>query len=59
MTTEPEATTAADFLDAATARLDALCRAPLTDAERELWRIAAQHNAALRAIVERTAADPR
>lgn len=42
--------TAADFLDQAAERLDALCRMPLTVAEHVLWRVAAQQQAALREI---------
>lgn len=48
--TDSPAVTAADFLDDASARLDALCRQPMTEVEHELWRIVAQHNAALRAL---------
>jgi hypothetical protein len=44
--------TVEEFLDEAAERLDALCSAPLTPAEHELWRICAQQNAALRMVAE-------
>jgi hypothetical protein len=52
--------TPADFIADASTRLDALCGQPLSPAEHELWRIAAQQNAALRLLLagHQTTGDP-
>ena len=56
--TESPAVTVADFLDEASARLDALCDQPMTDVEFALWRVAAQHNAAVRLLAADTHPNP-
>lgn len=44
------APTVAEFLADVTARLDALCGAPLTENEDQLWRALANLTAAVRAL---------
>jgi hypothetical protein len=44
--------TVADYLDDATDRLDRLTRVEMTPAEYALWRVLAQHNAALRLLAQ-------